>query len=389
MIAGEGFHKIRVTAGILTVLFLLLLLPPVLAQESPAPPSIPEMQGSSTPDFSPLLIENGQPVVYFFFNRNCGECLKTLPFVEEYAADHPDVIVEYVDVMDSDENLALFKAFKDYYGTGPIPVPAVFVGNTTLTGYDQITQELPEAVNKTITTPPLPPKGIETGPEGELTLPLIIVSALVDGINPCAFSVLIFLLLTIMALGSRRKVLIVGSTFILAVFTFYFFSGLGIFTIIQTAGISRSISFVAAIIALAAGIISISSVLVGQKGPAILSIPESRKGIIDQYIRKASVPAAFMVGLLVGMFELPCTGGIYLAILSLLSNRMTAIEGIPYLLVYNFFFVLPLIIILGVFAWGLPVERLDRWRTESRRAVRVIMGAVMIILGIVLLVEVF
>ncbi len=389
MKAGEGFHKIRVPAGILIVLFLLLFLPPVLAQESPAPPSLSDRQGSSNPDFSPLLVENGQPIIYFFFNRNCGDCLKTLPFIEEYAADHPDVIVEYIDIMDSDENLALFKAFRDYYGTGPIAVPTVFVGNTTLTGYTQITEDLPAAVNETITSPPPPPKVIETGPEEELALPLIIVSALVDGINPCAFSVLIFLLLTIMALGSRKKVLIVGTTFILAVFTFYFLSGLGIFTVIQTAGISRLISFVAAVIALAAGVISIASVIVGQKGPAILSIPESRKGIIDQYIRKASIPAAFIVGLLVGMFELPCTGGIYLAILSLLSNRMTAIEGIPYLLIYNFFFVLPLIIILGVFAWGLPVERLDKWRTESRRVVRVIMGAVMILLGILLLVEVF
>jgi cytochrome c biogenesis protein CcdA len=389
MKTGKGLFGKRFTAGLSIVLLMLLLLPPVLAQETPAPTSSPGQQGNSTQDFSPVFSEDGKPVIYFFYNRNCGECLKTLPFVEEYAAGHPEVIVEYVDVMSSDENLALFKSFKEYYGTGPIPVPSVFVGNTTLSGYEEITEELPEAVNRTATAPPPPPGGIETGPGEEITIPLIIVSALVDGINPCAFSVLIFLLLTIMALGSRKKVLIVGSTFILAVFTFYFLSGLGIFTIIQTAGISRLISVIAAIIALAAGIISIASVVVGQKGPAILSIPESRKGIIDRYIRKASIPAAFAVGLLVGMFELPCTGGIYLAILSLLSNRMSAIEGIPYLLVYNFFFVLPLIIILGVFTWGLPIERLEVWRTESRRAVRVIMGAVMILLGIILLFEVF
>jgi cytochrome c biogenesis protein CcdA/glutaredoxin len=328
-------------------------------------------------------------VVYFFFNRNCGECLKTLPFVEKFATDNPSVKIAYVDVMASEENLALFKNFKEYYGTGPISVPSVFIGNITLSGYDEITADLPSAVNQTIANPPvIPPKVTEPGEKEELTLPLIIVSALVDGINPCAFSVLIFLLITIMALGSRRKVLIVGTTFILAVFTFYFFSGLGIFTLIQTAGISRLISFIAALIALGAGILSIASVLVGEAGPVILSIPASRKGVIDQYIRKASIPAAFAVGLLVGMFELPCTGGIYLAILSLLSNRVTLIEGIPYLLVYNLFFVLPLIIILAIFTWGVPVERLDQLRTGSRRTVRVIMGVVMIALGIILLLEV-
>ena len=88
------------------------------------------------------------------------------------------------------------------------------------------------------------------------------------------------------------------------------------------------------------------------------------------------------------MFELPCTGGIYLAILALLSNQMTLMAGVPYLLVYNFFFILPLIILLAVFAFGLPVERLDQWRTGSRRGIRLIMGAVMILLGIILLFEV-
>jgi cytochrome c biogenesis protein CcdA len=386
---GEFIHRWRLSAVLLT-LVLLALLTPVMAQESSLTPvsSISEVINQT---FRPITTEDGKPVIYFFFNHNCGECLKTLPYVEDFSADHPDVTVKFIDIMNSDEDLALFKDFKDYYGTGPIPVPSVFVGNITLTGYDQITQDLPAAVNTTLANPPSPPPetGIETGVREEVTLPLIVVSALVDGINPCAFSVLIFLLLTIMAVGSRRKVLVVGITFIIAVFTFYFLSGLGIFTIIQTAGISRLISFIAALIAIGAGIISIGTVFIGQKGPAILSIPESRKGIIDQYIKKASIPAAFAVGLLVGMFELPCTGGIYLAILSLLSNRMTALEGIPYLLVYNLFFVLPLIIILGVFAWGLPVERLDKWRTESRRGVRVIMGVVMISLGIFLLLEIF
>ncbi|MDD1714243.1 MAG: hypothetical protein LUQ61_03165 [Methanoregulaceae archaeon] len=377
-------------SGILVILTLLILTHPALAQVSPSPMVTHDvLEPGLTPTFSPVVTDDGKPVVYFFFNRNCGECLKTLPFVEKFATDNPSVKIAYVDVMASEENLALFKNFKEYYGTGPISVPSVFIGNITLSGYDEITADLPSAVNQTIANPPvIPPKVTEPGEKEELTLPLIIVSALVDGINPCAFSVLIFLLITIMALGSRRKVLIVGTTFILAVFTFYFFSGLGIFTLIQTAGISRLISFIAALIALGAGILSIASVLVGEAGPVILSIPASRKGVIDQYIRKASIPAAFAVGLLVGMFELPCTGGIYLAILSLLSNRVTLIEGIPYLLVYNLFFVLPLIIILAIFTWGVPVERLDQLRTGSRRTVRVIMGVVMIALGIILLLEV-
>jgi len=84
------------------------------------------------------------------------------------------------------------------------------------------------------------------------------------------------------------------------------------------------------------------------------------------------------------MFELPCTGGIYLAILSLISDRMAVAEGIPLLFLYNIFFVLPLVLILCAVAFGLPLESVDRWRQEHRRAVRVIMGLVLVGLGVLL-----
>jgi cytochrome c biogenesis protein CcdA len=373
---------------LLILILLSLAVSPVIAQELPAPPTIRDPSGSPEPGFTPVLVLEGKPVVYFFFNMNCGDCLKTIPFIENFAAGHPEVTIIFIDIRESDADLFLFKAFKEYYGVTFAPVPSVFVGNVTLSGFDGITGGLEDAVNATMNAPPTPspPSSLPKG--AELTLPLVIASALVDGINPCAFSVLIFLLVTLISLESRRKMFLVGSVFICAVFTFYFLSGLGLFAVIQSAGISRLISVIAAVVAFGAGTISILSVFGQGNGQSILSIPESRKGVINRLITKASLPGAFIVGILVGMFELPCTGGIYLAILSLLSNRMTAVEGIPYLLIYNIFFILPLVVILVVCCYGLPVERLEEWRTGSRKAVRVIMGALMIFLGIILLLEV-
>ncbi len=51
------------------------------------------LEPGSPPFFSPVVTEDGKPVVYFFFNRNCGECLKTLPLVEKFANDNPSVKV--------------------------------------------------------------------------------------------------------------------------------------------------------------------------------------------------------------------------------------------------------------------------------------------------------
>jgi len=375
---------------VLLSLLAVNLVPPasVVCASGGAEPSLVPPGNNGT--FSPVLFEDGKPVLYFFFNRNCGECVETLPYVEEYGSTHQDVVIHPVDIRENDENLALFQSFKEYYGTGAIPVPAVFVRNVSLSGKEEITEGLPDAVNGTWVKNPGDQTPAEGGSsESTLTVPLVIAAALADGINPCAFAVLIFLILSLITLESRKKMLAVGLTFIFAVFCFYFLSGLGLFAVIQTAGLSRIISIVAAAIAIAAGVISILSVIGGEQGPALLSIPERGKGIIEPYIKKASIPAAFIVGILVGMFELPCTGGIYLAILSLLSSRMSLVEGIPFLLLYNLFFILPLLIILGVFVLGLPVERLEQLQAGSRRKVRVIMGVVMILLGIILLLEIF
>jgi cytochrome c biogenesis protein CcdA len=389
----EGIVRVsakQVNLVILLVLLALILFPASSAEHTPGAGEPSLLATGTNGTFSPALFEDGKPVLYFFFNRNCGECLETLPYIEAFGSTRQDVVIYSIDIRENDENLALFQSFKEYYGTGAIPVPAVFVRNVSLSGKEEIYGVLPDAVNGTWVKNPDDQQPAEGGSSGNtLTVPLVIASGLADGINPCAFAVLIFLILSLITLESRKKMLAVGLTFIFAVFCFYFLSGLGLFAIIQTAGVSRIISIVAAAIAIAAGVISILSVIGGEQGPALLSIPERGKGIIEPYIKKASIPAAFILGILVGMFELPCTGGIYLAILSLLSTRMSLMEGIPFLLLYNLFFILPLLIILGVFVLGLPVERLEQLQAGSRRKVRAIMGVVMILLGIILLFEIF
>jgi cytochrome c biogenesis protein CcdA len=182
--------------------------------------------------------------------------------------------------------------------------------------------------------------------------------------------------------------LLVGTIYIIAVFIFYFLSGLGIFAIVQVSGISRIFSVIAASLAILFGLITIRDAFFGDKG-AFLAIPESRKGVIDAYVKKGSLPAAFVLGILVGMFELPCTGGIYLAILSLLSHQGTITAGLPYLLLYNVIFVLPLVAILLIISFGIPPERLNQWRLEHRMIVRLIMGAVMIGIGAFIIAELF
>ena len=387
----------RLQYPIFAVILLVLILSAsgIVSAESPGPVSS-GTTGNIT-NISDLLSSEppGHVVVYFFYRQTCGECQKALTFMEGFRERHPDVIIRSFDLIDNASNQQLFQQFNKRYNVPFSPVPAVFVGEWELTDIENIELHLDDIVVQVAknpnSTPPVPQETIpslEISDSSRLTIPLVIVAGLVDGINPCAFAVLVFLLVSIMSISSKKRVLQVGLVYIGAIFIFYFLSGLGLFALVQISGFSRIFGLIAATVALVAGVIMIKDALYGGTG-SWLVIPESKKDTITRYVKDATLPATFILGILVGMFELPCTGGIYLAIISLISQKMTIMEGLPLLVLYNILFVLPLVIILLVVYFGLPPERLETWRTENRVIVRLGMGCLMIAIGIIVLVTVF
>jgi len=141
-------------------------------------------------------------------------------------------------------------------------------------------------------------------------------------------------------------------------------------------------------VAIIVGIVMIKEAFYPGRG-LLLAIPESKKGTITRYIHESTLPAAFVLGILVGIFELPCTGGIYLAILSMITSKMTLAAGLPLLVLYNISFVIPLLVVLAIVYFGIPPERLENWRNDQRMLIRLVMGLFMIAIGIVVLWTVF
>ncbi|MBR9678203.1 MAG: hypothetical protein GOU97_02860 [Nanoarchaeota archaeon] len=265
-------------------------------------------------------------------------------------------------------------------------VPLIIITCNGERGYLQgpgiIINNLSEQVEKCIQSGMIQSRGEggTTSSQKELTFFVIITAAIIDSINPCAFAVMIFLLSTIISLGSRRKIIKIGSVYIITVFITYLLAGIGIFTVIQKiTSLTFIIYNVAAWIAIIFGIINVKDFFFYGKGIS-LKIPESRKGIISKFSRKATVPAAIVLGFLVAMFELPCTGGVYLAILSLLAR--SGFMAIPYLMLYNIIFVLPLFIIMALAYVGVSTKKLEKWRMGKRNWMKLLLGAFMIILGI-------
>ncbi len=219
----------------------------------------------------------------------------------------------------------------------------------------------------------------------ELSLSLVLGSAIVDSINPCAFAVLIFLILYLFKIKSKRKMMQIGLLYIGIVFLVYFVSGLGLLSFIQNFQITRFFYIFTAGLAIILGLVNVKEAFWAGKG-VTLAIPDSKKPLIQKYIRKATFPATIVLGVLVAIFELPCTGGVYLAILSLLADQVQFKSAVLYLLLYNFIFVLPLLIILFAVYFGLSPEKVETWRKEKRAWMRLSIGIVMIALGVIMLI---
>jgi len=377
-------------ALLLFLLLLSLLIAQAAAQES-CPALVP------CPDETVATGITGQLpqiCIYLFYGQGCPHCERVKPVIDELAAKYPQVQLKTFEVYFNTTNQAMFQEFNQRYGITEAGVPTLFIGDRALVGETAIRTELEDRIVWYTTNPTICPAAYTTTgglPQDispqlpvDLTLTAILVAAAIDSINPCAFAVLIFLLAYLTSLGERRRIAIVGCTYIATVFVVYFIAGLGLLTVVQQTGLTGIVFMFAAVIAILAGLINIAEVLL-KREIFTLVIPVSQKDAIDRYIKKASVPSAIILGAFVSMVELPCTGGVYLAILGLIGDRMTLAEGIPYLLLYNLIFVLPLILILLVIYWGGTPERMEAFRMGSRRGVRLLMGFIMVALGVAML----
>ncbi|MGV8131197.1 MAG: cytochrome c biogenesis CcdA family protein [Candidatus Pacearchaeota archaeon] len=216
-------------------------------------------------------------------------------------------------------------------------------------------------------------------------LPIVILTALIDSINPCAIGVLILLIATLLGLSKDKgKMIKVGTIYITAVFLTYLIAGFGLLAFIQRFNISEQLSWVVGILVIILGIIEAKDFFWYGKGMT-LAIPARRAEQIKKMMKKVSVPGSIVLGIFVAAVELPCTGGPYLAITTLLAKIGFSSHVFWLLVLYNFIFVLPLIIILTIVSFGVSAESVKAWKDKQKKWMRLFIGLVMIALGVLLI----
>lgn len=220
---------------------------------------------------------------------------------------------------------------------------------------------------------------------GTWLLPLVVASAAIDSINPCAFSILLLTLGFLFGAGRLREdIAKIGGMYVLGIFVAYFAIGLGLLRVLHLFSTPHFVGKIGAWLMLILGGLYILQVLF--PGTRLVpKMPHVSHRTMATLIEKASLPGMFLLGGLVGLCEFPCTGGPYLAVLGLLRVRETLLSGLGYLFLYNLVFILPLVIILLVASRKEIVEKVSAWQKENARKTRLVTGGVMVALAIIIL----
>jgi cytochrome c biogenesis protein CcdA len=218
--------------------------------------------------------------------------------------------------------------------------------------------------------------------DDESLLGLVLVTGLLDGINPCAIAVLLFFITFLFVIRrTRGNVARMGAVYILAIFFVYFFIGIGLLRAIVISGQPHLLAYVGSTLILVLGTLSLAQYFLPER-KLTFKMPARTWERAKDWITRATLPSSMVAGLLVGLCTFPCSGGIYVAVLTLLASKTTYFEGVGYLYLYNIMFVLPLVALLAVTSNRFVARKLANWERSKSRNLTLLSGIVMILLGV-------
>lgn len=222
---------------------------------------------------------------------------------------------------------------------------------------------------------------------------VLLPAAISDSINPCEFAVMLILIGSILIkYRKRRKVILAWLLFSLAVFLSYFLMGLGIYSALGNFSNVFYFKIVVWILWIIVWLANLKDYFWYGKW-FVMEVPFAWRKTMRKMLNWVTSPAwAFWVWFLVSLFLLPCTSGPYLVILWYLSSESQAIDnwGYLYLFVYNLFFILPMLIITFIVAFGKKsIEELELYRDDKIETIHLWVGILMLILGTYVIAQAF
>jgi glutaredoxin len=371
-----------------------------------------------------MLIENNSnnensECLHLFYKEDCPQCSNTLNFLDELEKDY-DINIEKYDI-NIEENKIIYKKFKEQFGLVTGSYPIVFIGNNYLIGDKSIRNHLEDEIiycqNNDCTCPlliikgstPAMPKTKDITPEDPslITLPLFgevnfsktpiffttAIIAFVDGFNPCSLWLITFLIGIVIYTRSKRKLLIVGGTFLIVTGAVYALFMAGLLNVFSYVAYLKWIQIAVAIMAAIFAVVNIKDYFWYKKGLSFTisdkykpKIFRNMRGIMkaDKSIWQMIV-GTIILALGVVLIELPCTAGFPVIWTNILAqNNISGSFFYSLLLVYMLIYLLDEIIVLLI---ATITMRAGKFEEKHGRMLKLIGGLIMLALAIVMIID--
>ena len=385
--------------------------------------------------FIPVFVHAKTVDIYLFYGDGCPHCAAEEKFLESYLKSNEDVVVHRYEVWYNEENIKLLKDVGDLLGVTPNGVPYTVIGDDVVSGFmsnDTTGEQIRSYINiyrnkeytdrvkvfletgekieeKEIVEPKKEDKKEEkdtkvsfklfgkkrTIDTKKVSIPVIaVLLGLVDGFNPCAMWILIFLITMLFNMKNRKKMWILGITFIFTsglVYLAFMLTWLNLTSFVTKL---QYIRLFVAIIALGAGILNLNNYIKSlSKDDGCEVVDDKKRKKIIKRIIKITSNKKFIIALLgimllaasVNIIELMCSIGIPMIFTQILSmNDLSTFRYMIYMLIYIFFFLIDDIIIFAISMNTLKVTGIS---TKYTKYSHLIGGILMIIIGILLLLK--
>ena len=345
-------------------------------------------------------VEEGKINIYFFHKTSCPHCKKEGKLLDELEKKYDNINIYRFETSSSSVNSNYLKQVKTLFGETSLGVPFTVIGEKTFLGYNEyVGDEIEKTIQKYLE------EDIETEKEKstfelpvigkvnvkEASIPFIaILLGLIDGFNPCAMWVLLFLINMFFGMKNKKKMFLLGYTFLFTSGLVYFLSMLGISVVLDMATI-KWLQIIIALVALVAGILNIRTFIKTRNESGCHVVDDKKRKKIFKKVQKIikeqniifALIGVILLAASVNLVELACSLGfpaIFSEILAL--NNITGFARIIYLLIYVIFYMIDDLVVFTIAVCTLSISTRS---TKYTKYVNLISGIIMILIGLLLI----
>ena len=344
--------------------------------------------------------EENKVNLYLFYGNECPHCEEERQWLKSIKEEYKDYLNVYeFEVWHSDDNKNKMEEIKTLFNETKTGVPFTIIGDNEYVGYSKSIGSILEGKIQYYSELKSNPNEVEIPFLGkinmkEVSIPLVaVILGFIDGFNPCAMWILLFLINMLFGMNNKKRAWILGYTFLLTSGLVYFLSMIGINIILGVTTI-KYMKIAIALFILVAGILNLKKYLKIRKEDVGCTVVDDkkRKNIVSK-MKKIKNSDNFLIAFFgiiilaatVNLIELACSLGFPVIFTEILNiNNINGFTKIIYLLIYILFYMLDDIIVFTISMVTLEATGITN---KYNKLCTLISAIIMILMGLLLIIK--